>query len=114
MGSGHTLEPRDDEFGFDPEFTARVQSIALWFFHNYWRVEVDGIQNVPAKGRALLAANHAGIVPYDRAMIRTAIIAEHPHPRHARMLDLHLAFSMPFTNMLMVKTGHVLAPPDNC
>jgi 1-acyl-sn-glycerol-3-phosphate acyltransferase len=113
IGSGHALEPRDDEFGFDPEFTARVQSVALWFYRNYWRVEVDGIQNVPAKGRALLAANHAGIVPYDGAMIRTAIIAEHPHPRHARMLVVDWAFAMPFTNMLLVKTGNVLAHPDN-
>ena len=98
---------------FDPEFTARVQGVALWFYRNYWRVEVEGMQNVPAKGRALLAANHAGIVPYDGAMIRTAIIAEHPHPRHARMLVVDWAFAMPFTNMLLVKTGNVLAHPDN-
>jgi 1-acyl-sn-glycerol-3-phosphate acyltransferase len=113
VGSGEVLEPRDDEFGFDPEFTARIQSIALWFYRNYWRVEVDGIENVPARGRALLVANHAGIVPYDGAMIRTAIMAEHPHPRHARMLVVDWAFALPFTSMLLVKTGNVLAHPDN-
>jgi 1-acyl-sn-glycerol-3-phosphate acyltransferase len=102
-----------NEFGFDPEFTARVQRIALWLYRNYWRVEVEGIRNVPARGRALLVANHAGIVPYDGAMIRTAIIAEHPQPRHARMLVVDWAFAMPFTNMLLVKTGNVLAHPDN-
>lgn len=112
-GSSEELEPRFDEFGFDPEFTRRLQSIALWFYRNYWRVEVDGINNVPARGRALLVANHAGIVPYDGAMIRTAIIAEHPRPRHARMLVVDWAFAMPFTNMLLVKTGNVLAHPDN-
>ena len=113
IGAGEVPEPRDDEFGFDPEFTARIQSIALWFYRNYWRVEVEGMHNVPARGRALLVANHAGIVPYDGAMIRTAIIAEHPHPRHARMLVVDWAFAMPFTNMLLVKTGNVLAHPDN-
>ena len=113
VGSGEVLEPRDDEFGFDPEFTARIQSIALWFYRKYWRVEVDGIENVPARGRALLVANHAGIVPYDGAMIRTAIMAEHPHPRHARMLVVDWAFALPFTSMLLVKTGNVLAHPDN-
>src|SRR2546429_9868169 len=46
-------------------------------------------------------------------MIRTAIIAEHPHPRHARMLVVDCAFAMPFTNMLLVKTGNVLARPEN-
>ena len=64
-----------DDFGFDPEFTERVKNVALWFYRNYWRVEVDGVTNVPALGRGLLVANHAGIIPYDGAMIRTAIIA---------------------------------------
>jgi 1-acyl-sn-glycerol-3-phosphate acyltransferase len=46
-------------------------------------------------------------------MIRTAIVAEHPHPRHARMLVVDWAFAMPFTSMLLLKTGNVLAHPDN-
>src|SRR5258708_38389664 len=49
IGSRHTLEARDDEFGVDPEVPARVQSIALWFFHNYSRAAAHGIQYVPAK-----------------------------------------------------------------
>jgi 1-acyl-sn-glycerol-3-phosphate acyltransferase len=82
-------------------------------YRNYFRVEVDGIRNVPASGRALLAANHAGVVPYDGAMIRTAIIAEHPRPRHARMLVVDWAFALPYVSMLLTKTGNVLAHPDN-
>jgi 1-acyl-sn-glycerol-3-phosphate acyltransferase len=104
---------QSDGFGFDPEFTERVKKVALWFYRNYWRVETEGVDNVPARGRALLVANHAGIIPYDGAMIRTAILAEHPRPRHARMLVVDWAFAMPFTNMLLVKTGNVLAHPDN-
>jgi len=119
MGALRVLSPAasplhpGDEFGFDLEFTERLQGFALWVFRKYWRVEVEGIDNVPARGRALLVANHAGIVPYDGAMIRTAILAEHPQPRHARMLVVDWAFAMPFTNMLLLKTGNVLAHPDN-
>lgn len=107
------MERPSDGFGFDPVFTDRIQGVALWLYRNYWRVETEGIKNVPASGRALLVANHAGIVPYDGAMIRTAIVAEHPQPRHARMLVVDWAFAMPFTNMLLIKTGNVLAHPDN-
>ena len=113
MSPSHELELATDGFGFDPAFTERVTKVALWIYRNYWRVEVDGVTNVPGRGRALLVANHAGIVPYDGAMIRTAIIAEHPQPRHARMLVVDWAFAVPFTNMLLVKTGNVLAHPDN-
>jgi 1-acyl-sn-glycerol-3-phosphate acyltransferase len=113
LDSSEPLELRGDDFGFDPEFNERVQRIALWLYRKYWRVEVDGIRNVPARGRALLVANHAGIIPYDGAMIRTAIIAEHPQPRNARMLVVDWAFAMPYINMLLLKTGNVLAHPDN-
>ncbi len=113
MSPSDELELNEDGFGFDPEFTERVTKFALWMYRNYWRVEADGVTNVPDQGRALLVANHAGIVPYDGAMIRTAIIADHPHPRHARMLVVDWAFAVPFTNMLLVKTGNVLAHPDN-
>ena len=113
MSPSPQLELESDGFGFDHEFTERVTNVALWFYRKYWRVEVDGVENVPARGRALLVANHAGIIPYDGAMIRTAILAEHSHPRHARMLVVDWAFAMPFTNMLLVKTGNVLAHPEN-
>jgi 1-acyl-sn-glycerol-3-phosphate acyltransferase len=102
-----------DDFGFDREFTERLAPLALWMYRSYWRVETEGVENVPGRGRALLVANHAGVVPYDGAMIRTAIWAEHPTPRHARMLVVDWAFAMPFLSQLLQKTGNVLAHPDN-
>jgi 1-acyl-sn-glycerol-3-phosphate acyltransferase len=112
-GPGDRPATRGDDFGFDPQFTERIKGAALWVYRNYFRVEVDGIRNVPARGRALLAANHAGVIPYDGAMIRTAIIAEHPKPRHARMLVVDWAFALPFASILLTKTGNVLAHPEN-
>jgi 1-acyl-sn-glycerol-3-phosphate acyltransferase len=106
-------ELANDEFGFDAAFTDRVKAFAVWLYRNYWRVEVEGLNNVPAAGRALLVANHAGVVPYDGMMIKTAIVAEHPQPRHARMLVVDWAFAMPFTSILLTRTGNVLAHPDN-
>lgn len=103
----------NDDFGYDPLYTARVETITLWLYRKYWRVETEGVENVPAQGRALLVANHAGVIPYDGAMIRTAIAAEHPHPRPARMLVVDWAFALPFVSMLLIKTGNVLAHPDN-
>jgi 1-acyl-sn-glycerol-3-phosphate acyltransferase len=107
------LPPAVDDFGFDPAFTERLVPIVLWFYRNYWRVEAEGVRHVPASGRALLVSNHAGVVPYDGAMIRAAIWAEHPKPRHARMLVVDWAFAMPFLSVLLQKTGNVLAHPEN-
>ena len=49
------------------------------FLYHYWfRVEVQGIENVPRDGGALLVANHAGAGRPDVAMIAKAIREEHP------------------------------------
>ena len=40
------------------------------FLYRYWfRAEVEGIENVPAAGGALLVSNHAGALPPDATMI---------------------------------------------
>ena len=107
------LERRLDDFGFDRDFTDLLEPLAEWFFRAYWRVEVFGLENVPAEGGALLAANHAGLIPWDGAMIRTAISSEHPNPRPVRMLVADWAFQLPFLSEFLIKTGNVVAHPQN-
>ena len=54
------------------------------FLYHYWfRVEVEGIEHVPATGGALLVSNHSGALPPDAAMIAKAIKTEHPRPAPA-------------------------------
>ncbi|HEX6350475.1 MAG TPA: lysophospholipid acyltransferase family protein [Candidatus Dormibacteraeota bacterium] len=105
--------PALDEFGFDPAFTESALPLFQWLYQKYWRVETEGVENVPADGRALLVANHAGVIPWDGAMIRTGIWLEHPQPRHARMLVVNFAFAMPGFAPFLLKTGNVLAHPEN-
>lgn len=104
---------RADELGFDLEYTERVLPFMEWLYRSYFRVEAEGIGNVPGNGRGLLVANHGGVVPWDGAMVRTAIRLEHPSRRHARMLVLDWAFSVPFLSQFLARTGNVLAHPDN-
>src|ERR671931_250182 len=50
------------------------------FFYNYWfRCEIEGIENVPATGGAMLVSNHSGALPPDAAKIGKAVKEEHPH-----------------------------------
>jgi 1-acyl-sn-glycerol-3-phosphate acyltransferase len=98
-----------DELGFDREWTETLVPLAAWAYRNWWRVKAIGVENVPATGRALLVANHAGVVPYDGAMVRTALLLEHSRPRHARALVLNGLLSMPAASWLMRRTGNTLA-----
>jgi 1-acyl-sn-glycerol-3-phosphate acyltransferase len=104
---------RGDAFGFDVEYTESVLPFFEWLYRSYFRCDTFGLSNVPGGGRALLVSNHGGVVPWDGAMIRTAIRLEHSRPRHARMLVLDWAFGMPWLSTFMQRTGNVLAHPDN-
>jgi hypothetical protein len=48
-------------------------TIAEFLYRHWFRVEVEGIENVPAAGGALLVSNHSGALPPDAAMISKAI-----------------------------------------
>lgn len=102
-----------DEFGFDPEWTESLLPIFRWIYHHYWRVETTGVENVPETGRALLVANHAGVLPWDGAMIKTAIFEEHARPRHARALVLNFLFEMPFLSWFLRRTGQAVGHPED-
>ena len=98
-----------DDFGFDKEWTESLLPLFAWVYRNWWRVQTEGIENVPHEGRALLVSNHAGVVPYDGAMIRMALLLEAAIPRHARALVLDGLFSLPGASWLVRRTGNTLA-----
>ena len=74
---------------------------------------MEGAERVPAHGRALLCANHAGILPWDATMISMALLREHPLPRHPRFLVLNWAFDLPWVSAAIRKVGGVVASPYN-
>jgi 1-acyl-sn-glycerol-3-phosphate acyltransferase len=84
------------------------------FFYRYWfRTEVEGIENVPSTGGALLVSNHAGALPPDAPMIAKAIREEHPHPRPLNITVEHFFKGYPGFSMLTAKIGCVPAHPAN-
>ncbi|MCW2956538.1 MAG: phospholipid/glycerol acyltransferase [Thermoleophilia bacterium] len=104
----------EDEFGFDQRFTERLVPLMDLLFRYYWRVDVDGIENVPAEGPGLLVSNHAGAgIPFDGAMIKTAVLQQHSNPRHVRLLVLDWLMGLPYLGDLMRQTGQVLASSPN-
>ena len=83
-----------------------------FMYHHWFRVDVEGIENVPACGGALLVSNHAGALPPDAAMITKAIQEEHSHPRKLHLTVEHYFKSTPFFSFV-AKLGGVAAHPAN-
>jgi 1-acyl-sn-glycerol-3-phosphate acyltransferase len=84
------------------------------FYYRYWfRVDAQGLENVPAAGGALLVSNHSGALPPDGPMIMQAIRNEHAEPRPLYMLGEDWFKGYPGIGMLTNKLGLVAAHPEN-
>lgn len=103
-----------DNFGFDSDLTEHAFLPLLRPLYRSWfRVEVRGIENIPATGGGLVVANHSGTIALDSLMTQVAVHDEHPNHRNLRMLGADLVFQSPVIGELARKCGSTLAAnPD--
>jgi len=110
------LEPdrRLTDWGRSERVEEALDKSLVDFLYRYWfRADVEGIENVPSAGGALLVSNHAGALPPDATMIAKAIREEHPHPRPLNITVEHFFKGYPGLSMLLPKLGAVAAHPAN-
>jgi 1-acyl-sn-glycerol-3-phosphate acyltransferase len=97
-----------DEFGFDPDLTSRLSMATLRPLAEKWfRVEVQGVENIPSDGGALLVGNHSGTVPLD-GLVTGLVVHDHAD-RYLRMLGADLVFRLPIIGEMARKGGATLA-----
>ncbi|XBB67132.1 lysophospholipid acyltransferase family protein [Nocardioides sp. WV_118_6] len=97
-----------DEYGFDAEVTERFFMAALRPVAQKWfRIEVRGVENIPAEGGALVVSNHSGTIPVDGLM--TMVSIHDQTGRHLRPLGADLVFRLPVVGSLARKGGATLA-----
>ncbi len=107
-------ERQVDDWGRSERVEEFFDRTLVEFFYRYWfRAEVEGIENVPASGGALLVSNHSGALPPDAAVIAKAIRDEHPSPRKLNITVEHFFKGNPLFSMLIPKIGCVAAHPAN-
>lgn len=98
-----------DPFGLDPEYRARWLPPLRFLFERYWRVEVSGLEHVPSRGAALIAANHSGAVPADAFMLAVALELRHPARRPLRVLYDKFVDALPFIGPIYTRLGGISA-----
>jgi 1-acyl-sn-glycerol-3-phosphate acyltransferase len=107
-------ERRLTDWGRSERVEGLIDRTLYDFFYKLWfRCEVEGIENVPASGGALLVSNHSGALPPDAPMIAKAIGEEHPRPRPLNITVEHFFKGYPGFSMLIPKIGCVAAHPAN-
>jgi 1-acyl-sn-glycerol-3-phosphate acyltransferase len=107
-------ERRLNDWGRSERIEGLFDQTLIEFFYRYWfRAEVEGIENVPSTGGALIVSNHSGALPPDAAMLAKAIREEHPHPRPLNITVEHFFKGYPGFSALLPKLGCVAAHPAN-
>jgi 1-acyl-sn-glycerol-3-phosphate acyltransferase len=102
-----------DDWGRSEMVVSLVDPL-LNFYYRYWfRVEAEGIENVPAEGGALLVSNHSGALPPDAPMIMQALRNESAGSRPVYMLGEHWFKGFPLVSALVNKMGVIPAHPAN-
>jgi 1-acyl-sn-glycerol-3-phosphate acyltransferase len=102
-----------DPYGMDLELIETIRPFLGFMYRRWWRVTAEGLEHVPGEGRALMVANHSGVLPWDGAMIGTAIFDEHPAPRVTRCLHLSWFSTLPVVAPALAAFGQVQALPEN-
>jgi len=102
-----------DEFGKAAEVDSRLEAFMMFLYETYWRVETSGLENIPDEGRALIVSNHSGVLPFDGAMMATAIYKFHPAERIARFMIEDWFGMLPFAMEFMNAVGQVRACQEN-
>lgn len=105
------LAPPYDEWGMDPDY---IRAWGWWFTflrETYWRVDFEGMENIPAAGRALYVASHRGFMPLD-GVIHLSLIHAH-RQRTVRFLIIPSLLRIPFLCNFLTKVGGVIASQQN-
>ena len=102
-----------DAYGLEPALVGRLALPAVLLYRHWFRVEVHGIEHLPAK-RVLVVANHAGQLPFDALMLSTALVLEAEPPRIARSMGEYWIPTLPFVSTLASRMGAMVGTPRNC
>lgn len=111
-----SLVPADvpyDRFGFSPAALRRALPIFLAIYRVWFRVRSSGHEHLPAKGAAILAANHGGLLPFDGAMTVADVLLHTDPPRLLRTVVDRWAGALPFVNVFFARVGQVIGTREN-
>lgn len=100
-----------DDWGLDVDYI-RAWGWWLAFLRNiYWRIESEGMENIPAIGKGLYVSNHRGFMPLD-AVMHLSLMFTH-RKRVPRFLIIHSLLRTPFLSNFLTKLGGVVASQEN-
>jgi 1-acyl-sn-glycerol-3-phosphate acyltransferase/nucleoside-diphosphate-sugar epimerase len=101
-----------DDFGMDEEYIRSCGRWQLGFLERYyWRIEVDGLENIPRVGGGVLAGVHRGFMPFDGVML-VHLLSKYVG-RVPRFLMHPGLVKFPHVSRFLTRLGGIIACQEN-
>lgn len=101
-----------DPYGISRNRVAEMFSLFSFLYRHYFRVSTYGVENIPARGRAMIIGNHCGGIAVDAAMVITSAFLELDPPRLAQGMAEKFINRVPFASMYSMRTGQFPGLPE--
>ena len=107
-----------DAAGVDPygvsqwHLTQAFRALAF-FYRSYFSVVSHGVENIPARGRAMLVGNHSGGVALDGAMVIASAFLDMDPPRLAQGMAEKFINRIPFASIWASRCGQLTGIPEH-
>ena len=102
-----------DRYGISKRHLKVFLGILAVLYRNYFRVKAHGVENVPARGRAMLVGNHSGGVAFDGAMVLASMLLEMDPPRLAQGMVEKFLLAQPLANLWLSRSGQFTGLPEH-
>lgn len=96
-----------DVFGLHPDGVALAAALLGPLYRHWFRVRSRGAEQIPARGPAILVANHGGMLPLDAAMLWLDVLTRTSPPRPVRTVADYFVASLPFVGTFFARGGVV-------
>lgn len=101
-----------DPYGISKKHLKIGFSVLGALYRHYFRVRCFGLENVPARGRAMLVGNHSGGLAVDGAMVLASMILDMEPPRLAQGMAEKFINRLPLASLWSSRTGQFTGLPE--
>ena len=102
-----------DPYGISKKHLTIFFGVLGLMYRRYFRVKSVGMENVPARGRAMLVGNHSGGYALDGAMVLTSMLLEMEPPRLAQGMTEKFINMLPVGSTWSSRCGQLTGLPEH-
>ena len=102
-----------DPFGISRRHLTYFYSLLAYFYRDYFKVQVHGIQHVPKNRGAMVIGNHSGGLPVDAGMVMASLFLDKNPPRLAHGMVEKFAQGWPLVSPWFSRLGQFTGLPEH-